>query len=173
MKDFDPKIQRRVTEWFENPTPGLFITGPVGTGKTHLAAAILRHAMLTNFCRRYCSNDPSRTHRDALFCRCAEFFLKIRATYNDSSSRTELSVVDETAGVHLLILDDLGAGKSDDFERRAILEVLDRRLNNMLPTVVTSNLARTEISLKIDDRVSSRLLPFTGIPLDGSDRRNA
>jgi DNA replication protein DnaC len=173
VEDFDPKIQSRVTEWFGNPTDGLLITGPVGTGKTHLAAAILRRAMLTNFCRRFCPNDPSATHEDALFCRCAEFFLKIRATYHLTSSRTELSVVNETAGVHLLILDDFGAGKADDFERRAILEVLDHRLNNMLPTVVTSNLGRTQIAQRIDERVSSRLFRFTGIPLDGRDRRNA
>lgn len=173
LKDFDPKIQTIVTEWFENPTDGLLITGPVGTGKTHLAAAILRHAMITNFCKRYSPSGPSDAHDEVLFCRCSEFFLKIRATYDSSSARTELSVVNETAGVRLLILDDLGAGKVDDFERRAILEVLDRRLNNMLPTVVTSNLGRAEIALRIDDRVSSRLLQFTGIPLNGRDRRNA
>lgn len=92
-------------------------------------------------------------HGEVLFCRCAEFFLNIRATYQDSSSRSELSVVNQTAGVLLLILDDLGAGKADDFERRAILEVLDRRLNNMLPTVVTSNWGRADIALRIDERV--------------------
>ncbi len=173
LRDFDPKIQSRVTEWFGKPTDGLFISGPVGTGKTHLAAAILRHAMLTNFCRRYSASGPFDTYGDVLFCRCAEFFLKIRATYDNSSARTELSIVNETAGFRLLILDDLGAGKADDFERRAILELLDRRLNNMLPTVATSNLGRTEIAQRIDERVSSRLLSFTGIPLSGKDRRNA
>jgi DNA replication protein DnaC len=170
LKDLDPKIRGLVTEWFKNPNDGLLITGPVGTGKTHLAAAILRHAMLTGFCRRYPPSGPFDT--EVLFRRCAEFFLEIRSTYGDSSNRTELGVVSETAGPRLLILDDLGAGKADDFERRAILEVLDRRLNNMLPTVVTSNLGRAEIALRIDERVSSRLLPFTGIPLDGKDRRN-
>jgi DNA replication protein DnaC len=173
LKDFGPRIQCCVTEWFGNPTYGLFISGPVGTGKTHLAAAISRHAVLTNFCSRYSPSSPVDTRGDVLFCRCAEFFLNIRATYHDASSKTELSVVNRTAGVRLLILDDLGAGKADDFERRAILEVLDRRLNNMLPTVVTSNLGRAEIALGIDERVSSRLLQFTGIPLDGRDRRNA
>lgn len=52
-----------------------------------------------------------------------------------------------------------------------MLEVLDRRLSQCKPTVVTTNWSLAEIAEQVDDRVASRLASFTCIELAGLDRR--
>jgi DNA replication protein DnaC len=71
----------------------------------------------------------------------------------------------------LLALDDVGSGSLSDHERRFTLELLDRRTNALLPTVVTSNWSLQQISDLLDDRISSRLAAFTEVELQGRDRR--
>src|SRR5262249_58728642 len=71
----------------------------------------------------------------------------------------------------ILILDDLGAGSLSDHERRYTLEVLDRRINHLRPTVVTSNLSLKQISEHMDERIGSRLWSFQLIPFEGPDKR--
>src|SRR5438309_6825080 len=42
LKDFPDELVQRVRKWLEQPGDGLLLCGSNGTGKTHLAAAILR-----------------------------------------------------------------------------------------------------------------------------------
>jgi DNA replication protein DnaC len=134
---------------------GLLITGPAGTGKTHLAAAIVRMLM-------------EQGHR-AVFRRSAEFYAALRETYGGGI--TERSVVRPLLEAPHLVFDDLGAGSLSDHERRFTLEVLDRRMNALLPTVLTTNWLLPEIAERIDDRVASRLAGFLNFQLSGPDRR--
>lgn len=148
-------MRRAVEKWLASPGDGLFITGPVGTGKTHLAAAIVR-------CRL-------ERGRRAVFYRTAEFFAAIRESYDRNTG--ERAVVDPLLTTPFLVLDDLGAGSLSDHERRFTLELLDRRGNAFLPTVCTSNWTLAEISQRMDDRIASRLAAFSSIELRGRDRR--
>src|SRR2546428_408858 len=42
LDDFSAPACQFITDWLLNPSDGLFVTGPCGTGKTHLGAAIVR-----------------------------------------------------------------------------------------------------------------------------------
>jgi DNA replication protein DnaC len=127
----------------------------VGIGKTHLAASMIRRLIESNV--------------NVTFCRCAQFYADIREIFRrDNSERPVLSRLEHT---RILILDDLGAGSLSDCERRFTLEILDRRMNRLKPTVVTSNWSLAGIAEKMDDRIASRLSAFTGIELSGQDLR--
>jgi len=157
LADFPARTAKSVAAWLTQPGEGMFITGPAGTGKTHLAAAVVRRSIE--------NRRPS-----VLFERCAEFYLGVRESYRQGlgSEATELSRMEAP---ELLIIDDLAAGSLSDFERRCTLEVLDRRLNCARPTIVTSNWNLEAIAEAMDDRIASRLAQFRLFALEGPDRR--
>jgi DNA replication protein DnaC len=103
------------------------------------------------------------------FGRCAELYAALRESYRLGES--EDSVLRPYFSKRFLILDDLGAGSLSDHERRSTLEVLDRRLNAQLPTVLTTNWNIKEISERMDDRIASRLSSLTLLVLSGEDWR--
>lgn len=155
LQDFRGPALDSVLSWVSCPGDGLFLTGSVGTGKTHLAAAITRHLF--------------EGKASVAFQRCAEFYAAVREMYRREES--EALLLSPLLTPRFLILDDLGAGSLSDSERRFTLEVLDRRANRLKPTVVTSNWSLQEIAEKLDDRVASRLSGFTRLELSGQDRR--
>jgi DNA replication protein DnaC len=155
LEDFHADILDAIVRWIHRPTDGLFITGTVGTGKTHLAAAIVRRLAESNI--------------DTTFKRCAQFYEDVRETFRVGCS--ENSAVGPLEKPMILILDDLGAGSLSDSERRFTLELLDRRMNQLKPTVVTSNWSLKSIAEKMDDRIASRLSAYTGFELSGDDLR--
>ena len=148
-----------VMDWLLNPTDGLFITGPCGTGKTHLAAGMVRQLITKGV--------------NVKLVRCAAFYADVREMFKGESQRAEAAIMAPLENCRYLILDDLGAGSLSDCERRYTLELLDVRLNRMRPTVVTSNWNLAEISERLDDRIASRLAGFTALELTGRDRRIA
>lgn len=123
LSDFPDQIVQGVMAWFAKPGDSLLLCGPAGTGKSHMAAAITRACI--------------EIGRPITFRRAADLFQAIRQTYDQGF--TEEGVLGEYAKARLLVLDDLGAGALTDFERRYTLEVLDRRPNALLPTIVTTN----------------------------------
>jgi len=155
LKDFEDRVLEFCLVWVSRPGDGLCILGPLGTGKTHLAASIFRYV--------------TSLGANAEFKRCAALFSALREAYRINAS--EETVLEPLERADFLFLDDLGAGSLSDHERRFTLEVLDRRLNANRATVVTSNWNLTEISERMDDRIASRLSSFQQLELSGADRR--
>ncbi len=156
LADFPEQVDTAVRRFIQNPQDGLFITGPVGTGKTHLAAAIVR--ILT---------ESGETVR---FCRTSDLYSEARASYQ-AEFPSEQEILRPYVETPVLVLDDLAGGSLSDHERRLTLDVLDRRWNQMQPTIVTSNWTLEEIGERMDVRISSRLRGCIAIVLGGCDRR--
>lgn len=149
-----PRMQA-IMAWLNKPGDGLLLYGPTGTGKTWAAAGIARHLI--------------ETGRQVLWRSAAEFFRSLRESYQYNQS--EGAVLETCATASFLILDDLGAGSGSDFERRCAVELIDRRVNQLLPTVVTTNWTLEEIANRLDDRLASRLSAFMRLEFSGPDWR--
>lgn len=122
---------------------GLLLIGNTGSGKTHLAAAIANAVL-----------DAGYTVK---FIRASDIPYEIQRTYGDSD-KSESEVIEPLRKCKLLIVDDLGADKMTDFDRAVIHGILDYRIINFKPTVVTTNLTEPQMTSLLDSRTVDRLL---------------
>lgn len=101
------------------PGQNLYLWGPAGNGKTHLAVATGRRLALEG--------------RRVAFHGVVELFNRIRASFNGDNPRPRLDWPD------VLILDDLGKVKPTEFVYQEVYGALEYRWANEKSTVFTAN----------------------------------
>jgi DNA replication protein DnaC len=141
---------------------GLILCGPVGTGKSWTMAALMRRFISS-------SQKCERVGWEAL---C----IKIRSTYSKDSMETEDSILQRLLKPRHLFIEDIGAGKAvdapeTDFAKRILYVLIDTRLENGLPTYITTNKTREQLAATFDERIASRLSAFKWIAVGGKDKR--
>lgn len=112
---------------------GLFITGPKGTGKTHLAAAIANQLMQEG---------------TAVICMTMiELLEHIKQTYEKQRQwgNTEGNVMKAYKEVPLLIIDDMGKEPPTEWAVSKIYTIINARYEAYLPTIVTTNYTDSEL----------------------------
>lgn len=128
---------------------GLLFTGPVGSGKTFLAASI--------------ANALIAKQSKLLFLVVPDLLDELRASFSNKNDTTEFDLLDIARTVPVLILDDLGAHNYTDWSRNRIYSILNYRMNEQLPTIITTNLDFEDIDQYLGDRTCSRLLQMCRI----------
>lgn len=160
LEDFSTEIREQATAWLDGPDEraGLLIKGPVGTGKTRLAAA-LAGAFLV---------DGASVMATAT----GDLFGRIRATFRDNSPESEEQLVESLKSVGLLVVDDLGTeGTVSPFVVQTLHRVISARNGDFQPTIITTNLKADEIKAAYGERIASRVGCWEAIVVDGADRR--
>jgi len=160
IEDFSEEIIKVIRS--DTRKDGYFITGNIGSGKTHLAAAIVRNAL---------DRIDSETRKDfKLKWKFAEeISLDFKETFS-AKHENEKSLLRKYLIDDLLVIDDYGAELITDWSRVMLALIIAKRHDAMRPTIITSNLKLGEIN-KIDARSASRLSTFIYIKLIGNDRR--
>lgn len=148
-------------EKYEQEGIGLFFTGPVGTGKTHLAAAIANYLIREKVI-------PVK------FGNITMLLSEIKSTYEEEAKTSEAEVIDTLSNVRLLIIDDLGKEKTTEWTSQILYTIVNNRYENYKPIVITTNLDLQELEEKIGEATLSRLIEMCkGIKLEGIDFRKA
>ncbi len=111
---------------YPNLSKGLFFMGNCGAGKTHLAVAIISELTL-------CKGIP------CLFYDFRDLLKDIRFSYDPNSPISEFSVLEPVITKEILVLDDLGAWKISDWVRDIVNYIINKRYNDSLITIITSN----------------------------------
>ena len=99
--------------------------GPCGVGKTHLAIAALKRAVL-------------RGH-SGLFYDYRELLKEIQDSYNPVNQSTEMSVLEPVLKTEVLVLDDVGSSKPSVWALETVGHILNTRYNDKRVTILTTN----------------------------------
>lgn len=159
LKDQDA-IVKEARKYAVNPAGNLFISGPTGRGKTHLAIGIMREMIKAGKSNMYFKYIP-------------DLLIELKNTFDAGKEThiTEKDVMDRYSEYRFLVLDDMGVEKPTDFAVAALDTIIDRRLRYLLPTVVTTNLTIAEVEETISPRLASRLESGRVWTLRGRDWR--
>ena len=130
----------------------LLMLGDLGTGKSHLAAAITRYF-----------SDP-------MFIKQSELLRRLRHTYRDKAARDP---VDDAQDSGLLVLDEVGLSAGGRDELPMLHDILDHRYNERKPTVLTGNITLEQMQVVVGQRMADRLREsaFAVLMFGGDSRR--
>ena len=148
---------------FDFPPPdfddGLLVTGEVGTGKTHLAAAVVF---------RMVTDPKSKLWTESVHWTTAIGLLRdLQLSFGDRDARAE---IEERVRRPLLVVDDFGAEKPTDWAQSVFLDIINTRMDRLQPTIITTNLTGKDLEL-VNRRIHDRLRTFTRQVMTGKSRR--
>lgn len=130
----------------------VMLLGKPGTGKTHLAAAMLQQVI-----RNFGSQGLIGRYTTA-----GGIIRAVKDTFG-SYGKTESQVYADLIAPHLLVIDEVGLQNGSDFERQTLFEVINGRYEQAKPTVVVSNLSIPQLRDALGDRAVDRLRDRGGL----------
>jgi len=120
--NFDKLLPRRNMQ--EPGRNGLFISGPKGTGKTHLAASI--------------ANQLMQNGTPVICMTMIDLLERIKRTFARGST-DEGAVLSIYKTVSLLVIDDIGKEPPTEWAISTIYNIINGRYEAYMPTIVTTN----------------------------------
>lgn len=137
----------------------LWLLGPVGRGKTHLACAVLR-----------------AQHRDGesvVFTTPRDMIRDLRSSWGErGSAAKEQEALARYTDCYALVIDDVGTSFGKESELVQLFDVINERDAYDLHTIITSNLSPRQLLEVLGERIFSRLRDRALVlVLDGEDHR--
>lgn len=145
---------------------GLYLVGPAGTGKSHLAYAIISRLIEDSQVAAVAGAVPE----------LLDMMRPRQGKNQEVEERMEL-----IKEADLVLLDDLGAEKESEWATERLFLIINARYNAQLPTIITSNVPletlETDQNGKMNlawERIVSRIVEMCHIVvMDGDDYRKA
>lgn len=134
------QVRSFVREYPATDRPGLLLVGETGTGKTHLAVAVLR-ALL------------EKGH-EGVFFDYQNLLDRIRAGYDPASGGSDKEAYRVALEAPVLLLDDLGAHRVTEWVEDTVTSIITDRCNHRKTLIATTNLP--------DPDVTGPMLEYTG-----------
>jgi DNA replication protein DnaC len=161
------ELEPAVAAWAagRSDCPSLFLTGPIGVGKTHSAWQATRQWVHTQFGGEYRGTPVVEIFRSTAL------FDALRPDAQENSTR---ALVKHLQKVDLLFIDDLAAARPSAWTQERLFEIFDERYINRRPVIITCDVLPSALAEVTGDRVRSRLAEMCRggvVLLQGADRR--
>ena len=133
--------------------------GTCGTGKTHLASAIANKIVDDN-------------NGDVLYTKIYDLTGSIKSTWSDRSI-TESEAIKQYTDPDLLIIDEVGVQFGSEAEQMILFRVLNKRYEDIKPTIIVSNLDDEGLNKYLGERIIDRMYEGGGgkVAFDWQSRR--
>lgn len=120
------QVRSYLREFPASERPGLLLAGDTGTGKTHLAVAVLKALI-------------DRGH-EGLFFDYQELLNRIRAGFDPASGSSDREAYRAALDAEILLLDDLGSHRVTDWVEDTVTSIVTYRCNHRKVLIATTNL---------------------------------
>lgn len=158
LQSFKAYAMKYAEHFSEQTQENLLLCGGTGLGKTHLSTAIAGRVIERGYDVVY----ESAPNLLAAFE--AERFGR---PYNGVNAETGRFFTCE-----LLIIDDLGAELTNSFTVGCVYNLINTRLINRKPMIISTNLSGEELRTRYNDRIASRIFgEFVCMRFEGKDVR--
>lgn len=124
---------------------GIWFYGETGHGKSHLLTALFNWISW----QYYFKNQG--LHGKVRYWNYSDLCGVLRQDPNN------FDLLQEIRSVDYLFIDDIGISKSTDFIQEKIYQIFNYRVENDLPTFVTTNMSIEDIKKEFTERMSSRI----------------
>ena len=152
------KCQGYAENFTKDTGAGLLLYGDYGVGKTHLVTAVANYLVYTYGVSAYFVTAP-------------ELISKIQKSIRSYIQDGE-DIKRTAKEVDVLILDDLGREKSNEWNQQILFELVDHRYRAKKPMLITSNLTPHQLSFQVGEATISRLINMSEcIEITGTDYR--
>lgn len=122
---------------------GLLMMGMPGTGKSHLAAAILQEIM------------PEHV---GIYVTFLELVRAVRSPWRKDSGLSEAEIINRFIQAPLLVIDEQGVQyKPEGSERVTLFDVIDGRYREMRPTIIITNQNEDDLIECVGERIYDRI----------------
>jgi DNA replication protein DnaC len=146
---------------------GIVFEGPAGTGKTHLAVALLRAIL-------------QQTGQRGLFYATSDLLRVIRNSYGAEPQAHVADVLQRVIATDVLVLDDLGAEKTTEWVDETMNLIINTRYAERRLTILTTNYSDSAsatgetLLARVGERMASRLREMCEfVACSGADYRSA
>jgi len=122
-----------------NAPPIIVISGPPGTGKTHMMEAVGRFFLQQNKSVRY------------------ELVASMLDSMRPTSEGNPDSDISDYILPAVMLLDDLGAEKASDWVADKLMAIIDERYRNNRMLMIATNATQVELIYRLGPRIADRL----------------
>ena len=156
--DISSQEQKEMVDYFKDCISNGFkdnivVTGSVGTGKTHLAYALVN---ALEEIKEY-STTRIYTAKTVNITTIKSMIDNIRITWKKEADETDMRIVQDYSKIPLLIIDEVGVQYGSESERIELFEIFNTRYGNELPTMIISNLNKEQMAKVLGQRIIDRL----------------
>ena len=135
------KAKETAQTYSHDPMGWLVISGPSGTGKTHLAAAIVNRLITES--------------KPAKFINVSDLLKQMRLEIDyENSDHVNENLLDHLSNAPMLILDDLGTHSRTHWAEEQLDQLFGHRYDRRLPTVITTSEKIEDLPERLQTRLS-------------------